>query len=95
MTRLSVLAGIPVLALALLFAGLASCAVAYAAEAAVKKSEESASKNEKNAQQMVVIGQSFSATFYLLAMILMLLVSIRLFRWKQKMKLPRSPIPPN
>ena len=76
---ISNMAAIPFLAFAFLFAGLASAAIGDALYA---------SSTGEDAAKSIEIAQSITAAFYVAGTVLLLLISIRFFTWKQKMKLP-------
>ena len=90
---------IPVMAFALLFAGLASTAIGNAV-ASSKKRAKAANDNDNGSEAVTTtsddvvwesleIAEAFAAGFYLSGAILLLLVSIRLFVWKRKWVTPQ------
>ncbi len=84
MSRISNMAAVPVLALGLMVAGFGSDAVGQSILAKPSKDVDSVEKKQKAME----IAKAVAASFYFASTILFILLSIRFFTWKQKVRLP-------
>jgi hypothetical protein len=91
--------GLPVLAFAMLFAGLGTSALGqalYASQASGgnnDSSEDSSNDSESSeggALKKIEVAQAVAASFYLVGAVVLLILSIRLFLWKRKWVVPTS-----